>query len=172
MTGDLTSAASDQWASGGAYDAFIGRWSRLVAAEFLAWLAVPPLRRWLDVGCGTGGLSGTILARCDPRSVVGVDPSESFVRHARANVVDARAVFSVGSADSTGIDDGAVDAAVFGLVLNFVPDLGQALAEAKRVVVSTGTVAGYVWDYAEGMQLLRRFLGFRRGHRSGRPPAR
>jgi ribosomal protein L11 methylase PrmA len=46
------------WASGSGYEPFVGRWSRLVAREFLAWLAVPSGREWLDVGCGTGALSG------------------------------------------------------------------------------------------------------------------
>ena len=43
------------WASGAAYEPYVGRWSRMVAAEYLGWLEVPAQRRWLDVGCGTGG---------------------------------------------------------------------------------------------------------------------
>jgi ubiquinone/menaquinone biosynthesis C-methylase UbiE len=46
--------AQELWAVGGAYEAYVGRWSRLVAAEFVGALAVPAGRRWLDVGCGTG----------------------------------------------------------------------------------------------------------------------
>src|SRR5688500_17267591 len=70
-----------------------GRWSRLVAPRFLDWLAVPPARRWLDVGCGTGALSQAILASADPAEVVGVDPSLPFVAHAAVQVPDARAAF-------------------------------------------------------------------------------
>jgi SAM-dependent methyltransferase len=153
----MTANRADRWSSGSAYDSYIGRWSRLVAPEFLAWLDIPPGRRWLDVGCGTGALSEAILWQCEPRSVLGVDLSEPFVSHAEAGVVDARATFRVGSAASTGLGDGDVDAVVSALVLNFVPDLTEALAEARRVVSPGGTVAGYVWDYADGMQLLRRF---------------
>lgn len=148
---------TDRWESGAAYESYVGRWSRLVAPEFLGWLGVPPLGRWLDVGSGTGALTAAILARCDPHSVVGIDPSEAFVAHARAKVADPRARFAVGSASSTGLADGEVDVVVSGLVLNFVPDVNEALAEARRVVDRGGLVAGYVWDYAEGMQLMRRF---------------
>jgi SAM-dependent methyltransferase len=90
--------------------------------------------------------------------VVGVDPSQPFVDHAGEAVADPRVTFRVGTADSTGCDDASVDAVVGGLVLNFVPDLGAALAEAQRVVRPGGVVAGYVWDYVAGMQLLRRFF--------------
>ncbi len=147
----------DRWSSGSAYESYVGRWSRLVAPVFVDWLGVPSVRRWLDVGCGTGALTDAILARCAPRSVVGVDPSEAFVAHARATIVDARATFAVGTAAMTDLNDGEVDVVVSGLVLNFVPDLGAAVAEARRVVNPGGVVAGYVWDYAGGMQLLRRF---------------
>jgi SAM-dependent methyltransferase len=150
-------ATGDRWASGGDYESYIGRWSRQVAPTFLAWLEIPPGRRWLDVGCGTGALTGAILACCDPLSVRGIDPSEAFVTHVRATVTDARATFASGDAATTGLGDGEVDVVVSGLVLNFVPDLGAALAEARRVVKPGGRVAGYVWDYAEGMQLLQRF---------------
>lgn len=156
-TRDMTTGGPDRWSSGSAYESYVGRWSRLVAPAFLDWLEIPPGRRWLDVGCGTGALTDAILARCDPRSVVGVHPSEPFVVHARASVVDPRAEFVVGLAARTGLDDCEVDVVVSGLVLNFVPDLGEVLGEARRVVSPGGVVAGYVWDYADGMQLMRHF---------------
>jgi SAM-dependent methyltransferase len=145
------------WTSGTAYEAYVGRWSRLVAPEFLDWLGVPPQQRWLDVGSGTGVLTASILARCDPLSVVGIDSSASFLAHAQATVVDPRARFAVGLADETGLADADVDVVVAGLVLNFVPDVGEALAEARRVVRPGGLIAGYVWDYAEGMESIRLF---------------
>jgi SAM-dependent methyltransferase len=153
----VTAPGSDRWSSGSAYESYIGRWSRLVAPEFLDWLDVLPGRRWLDAGCGTGALTEAILAGCEPSSVVGVDPSEPFVAHARTTVIDARVRFEVGTAAETGLADGDVDVVVSALVLNFVPDLNAALAEARRVLSPGGVVAGYVWDYVEGMQLLRRF---------------
>jgi len=153
----VTSVGSDRWASGAGYDAFVGRWSRLVAPGFLAWLGVAPGGRWLDVGCGTGCLTEAILDRCDPRSIVGVDPSDPFVARARTAVADERASFRVGTAAETGLADDAVDVVVSGLVLNFVPDIGAALHEARRVAGRGGLIAGYVWDYADGMQVLRRF---------------
>lgn len=83
---------SDTWASGALYEPYIGRWSSLVAAEFVDWLAVPPGRRWLDVGCGTGALTTAILERGAPSEVVGVDPSQGYVDWADAHVHDRRRV--------------------------------------------------------------------------------
>jgi SAM-dependent methyltransferase len=154
----VTSLGADRWSSGAAYDGYIGRWSRLVAPVFLDWLEVPTDADWLDVGCGTGVLTRAILEYTEPRSVVGVDPSGSFLEHARKATTDPRARFETGSADATGQPDASVDAAVAGLVLNFVPDLPAALKEAQRVVRPDGIFAGYVWDYASGMQLLRFFF--------------
>ena len=69
----------DVWADGTAYEPYVGRWSRLVAREFLAWLDVPAGGRWLDVGCGTGALSHAILADADPiavaRDILDRDPA-------------------------------------------------------------------------------------------------
>jgi len=148
---------SDVWAAGDAYEPYIGRWSRLVARDFVAWLALPPRQRWLDIGCGTGALTQTILANADPAEVTGVDPSEGFLATARRRADDARARFHVGDAQALPIDDAAADAAVSGLVLNFVPDPAKAIAEMRRVVRSGGIVALYVWDYAGEMQLIRCF---------------
>src|SRR5689334_24817455 len=77
---------SDIWADGAAYEGYIGRWSRAVAREFLAWLAVAPGHQWLDVGCGTGALSQTILERAEPAAVHGLDRSEAYVAVARRQV--------------------------------------------------------------------------------------
>ncbi len=148
---------NDRWSSGDAYEPYVGRWSRLVARDFLAWLAPPPGLRWLDLGCGTGALAATVLRDAAPAGVVGVDPSAAFAAHAAAHIADPRAEFGVGNAMALPFGDASFDVAVSGLVLNFVPDPAVAIAELRRVVRPGGTVAAYVWDYAEGMSLLRYF---------------
>lgn len=145
------------WAVADAYEAYVGRWSRLVAKAFLHWLDVPAGRYWLDVGCGTGALTATVLAEAEPAQVLGVDPSEGFLADARARIVDTRATFRAGDAQSLPLPDGRFDAVVSGLALNFVPDPGRATAEFARVATSRGVVAAYVWDYAEGMAMTRYF---------------
>jgi ubiquinone/menaquinone biosynthesis C-methylase UbiE len=57
---------SDRWNAATAYEDFMGRWSRPLAARFVEWLELPAGIRWLEVGCGTGALSGAIAAA--PRS--------------------------------------------------------------------------------------------------------
>lgn len=145
------------WTSGPPYEAYVGRWSRLVAREFLPWLAMSSGSRWLDVGCGTGALSETILREAGPTEVVGTDPSDGFVAYARGQVTDERATFEVADAQALSFEGDRFDAVVSGLVLNFIPSPERALAEMVRVVRSSGTVAAYVWDYAGDMQLMRRF---------------
>ena len=142
---------------GHAYERYVGRWSRLVAREFVGWLALPTGARWLDVGCGTGVLSATILDRAAPREVIGVDSSPGFVAFARQHVVDSRAHFETGDAQSLPYAAGAFDAVVSGLVLNFIPQPGQAMAEMARVARAGGAVGAYVWDYSDHMQMVRTF---------------
>ena len=147
----------DTWAAGKLYEPYVGRWSRLVAADFLSWLEPEPGSDWLDVGCGTGALTEAILRQAQPRSVKGVDSSPGFLEHARAHVTDPRATFEVADARALPVSSGQFDAAVAGLVLNFVPDPSAAVREMARAVRPRGVVAAYVWDYAEGMELMRHF---------------
>ena len=147
----------DIWQSGAGYESYVGRWSRRVAEAFIAGLAVAPGARWADVGCGTGAVTETILRLADPTSVVGVDPSEAFVAFARAHVMDERASFAIGDGAALPLPAHDRDAAVSGLVLNFVADPIAMLAEMARVTRPGGTVAIYVWDYADGMELMRHF---------------
>jgi SAM-dependent methyltransferase len=145
------------WTAGNSYESYMGRWSRLVAAEFIAWFGLPPQLRWLDVGCGTGALVDTILKRAAPAEVMGVDPSEEFVATARARTPHVHARFGIGNARALPIDDATFDVVVSGLVLNFVPDPAGAIAEMRRVLRPGGTIGLYVWDYAGETQMLRHF---------------
>lgn len=147
---------SDTWERGGAYEQYVGRWSRKVAPLFLAWLGIPAGRRWLDVGCGTGALCGAIIDHCSPASVAGVEPSEGFLKTARENLAD-RAILYQGGAAAIPLPDASVDAVVSGLVLNFVPDQKAALVEMERVSDRGGIIAAYVWDYADKMEFMRYF---------------
>jgi len=155
----MSEARKEVWASGEAYEPYVGRWSRLVGREFVAWLRVPPGSRWLDVGCGPGALTQTILDAASPAGVAGIDPSTAYVEYARSRVRDARVSFDVGDARSLAAGSGAYDAVVSGLVLNFVPEPGRAAGEMARAARPGGVVGGYVWDYAGKMELMRYFWG-------------
>jgi trans-aconitate methyltransferase len=150
-------APKESWSSGDAYERYVGRWSRIVAQEFIRWLNVQGNHSWLDVGCGTGALSQTILERTNPKNVKGIDRSEAFVETARSHVNHPNIQFETGDAQSLAVESDAYDVAVSGLVLNFVPQPDQMLAEMKRAVRKDGIVALYVWDYAGKMQFLHHF---------------
>ena len=154
----MIKAQAGLWGSGDAYERWMGRWSRLIAPQFLEWLSVPPGAEWIDIGCGTGVLSSAILTRCAPRRVVGIDPTEAFVGAARTRIGDLRFQCRQGSAEALPYETNEFTAAVSGLVLNFVEDKDKAVAEMRRVVSPGGRVALYVWDYAGQMQIMRYFF--------------
>lgn len=146
----------DTWVEGDNYQRYMGRWSEPMALAFLAWVEGADGGRWLDVGCGTGALSAAIIQTCNPTAVSGVDASAAFVGAARrrlGNGPDLR----VADARSLPHPRDEFDATVSGLCLNFIPDPAAAVDEMRRVTRSAGTVAAYVWDYAEGMEMIRRF---------------
>lgn len=148
----------DAWNAGDSYDRYMGRWSRMIAPRFLAWLAAPGDREWLEVGCGTGALSRAILDQGAPQHLIAIDPSEGFLAQAKANVPDARAEFRRGDAQDLPIEAGSQDVVVSALVLNFVPDRLRALSEMRRVARRGATIAFYVWDYpGGGIEFMRAF---------------
>ena len=151
------SQPKDVWASGEAYEAYVGRWSRLAARPFLEWLAVPPGSAWLDVGCGTGALTQAILEVAAPRLVKGIDAAEGFIAIARRKIADPRLSFQLGDAQALPVESAAYEAVVSGLMLNFIPRPEQAAAELTRAAKPGGLVAAYVWDYGGRMQLMRHF---------------
>ena len=153
----MADSPTEAWTSDQAYEPFIGRWSRLVAPRFLEWLPGAPGLAWCDVGCGTGALAHAVLATEHPARVLGVEPSAEYLAAARRGAADPRFEGLAGNAMELPAGDGEFDRVVSALVLNFVPEPEVAVREMRRVGRAGGWVGGYVWDYAEGMQLLRRF---------------
>jgi SAM-dependent methyltransferase len=147
----------DRWTSGADYEKWMGRWSRLLAHEFLRWLAMPPGLKWLDVCCGGGIVTETIAEQSHPASIVGIDLSSAQIDHARSYRSRSNITFEVADALALPFKDAEFDVTVCGLGLNFIPNPVRALKEIKRVLRPGGTVAVYVWDYAEGARFVREF---------------
>jgi len=147
----------DRWTSGTAYEQWMGRWSRLVAAEFLAWLNMPPSLRWLDVCCGSGILTETIADQAAPAAVMGIDQSPQQIEFARQNRARPSITYQAGDAMSLPFPESSFDIVVCGLGLNFIPNPQRAVEEFRRVVRPGGIIAAYVWDYADGARFLREF---------------
>jgi SAM-dependent methyltransferase len=147
----------DKWTSGAAYDQWMGRWSRLLANEFLAWLSPSPNLRWLDVCCGSGVLTEAIVDLYTPARVAGVDASPYQIEFARKQRAYPSVTFDTGDAMALSFAEGSFDIAVCGLGLNYIPEPERALDEMRRVTVPGGVIAAYVWDYADGARFLRLF---------------
>jgi SAM-dependent methyltransferase len=135
---------------GAAYERAMGSWSQLVGAIFLDWLAPPAGLRWLDIGCGNGAFTELVVERCAPTTVDGIDPSEGQLAFARTRAAARVAQFRQGDALAPPFPDDAFDVAVMALVIFFVPDPAQGVAEMVRVVCPGGTVAAYAWDMVGG----------------------
>jgi SAM-dependent methyltransferase len=147
----------DKWTSGADYDRWMGRWSYLLAQEFLQWLNLPASLKWIDVCCGSGVITEAIVERSAPASVVGIDASSDQISFARQHRARANVTFETGDAMNLPFPDASFDVVVCGLGLNYIPNPVRALEEFCRVTRSGGTVAVYVWDYALGTRFLREF---------------
>lgn len=139
------------------YERFMGRWSRLLAPAFIAFAGVRNGDRVLDVGTGTGSVALAIETRMGSSEIVGVDPSEGFIAYARKNAQSGRVRFEVGDGQALKFKDASFDGTLALLVMNFIPDHHKAIAEMRRVTRPRGVVSACVWDYNEGMQMLRFF---------------
>jgi SAM-dependent methyltransferase len=140
----------------GGYERFMGRWSRRLAPLLVKFAQVTEGDVVLDVGCGTGALAFTVAGVPSTR-VTGVDRSHAYIGFAEDHTEDDRVRFEVGDAQALPFPDGTFDRTLSLLVLNFVPDRVAALREMIRVTRPKGVVAAAVWDYGDGMEMLRGF---------------
>lgn len=140
-----------------AYERFMGRWSRGLAPLLVRFAGVRDGDTVLDVGSGTGALTAAVAAMAPSSRIVGIDPAAPYVALAQSQLGSTRIHFEVGDAQKMHFDDAMFDRTLSLLVVNFIPDARKALSEMKRVTKSKGTVAAAVWDYGEGMEMLRAF---------------
>jgi len=138
-----------------AYDDFMGRYSRLLSGQLADLASVQPGQRVLDVGCGTGALTGELVARLGSARVAAVDPSEPFVAATRTRHpgVDVR----LAPAERLPFPDDTFDAALAQLVVHFMLDPVAGVAEMGRVTRRDGVVAACVWDHGGSQGPLRLF---------------
>jgi SAM-dependent methyltransferase len=138
-----------------AYDLHIGRYGSALAAGLISAAGLRPGQSALDVGCGPGALAAALAERLGADQVAAVDPSEPFARACAARVPGVQV--EVAAAEALPFGDASFDAALSQLVVNFMSDAPAGVGEMRRVTRPAGTVTAAVWDYADGMTLLRRF---------------
>jgi len=140
---------------GGDYDLLMGRWSRLLAPMFIRFANVKDGEHVLEVGCGTGSLTRALLETGPDVRITGIDGSAEYIAINREVSRDTRAKLEQGDAQALRFPDGNFDRTVSLLVMNFIPDATRAVMEMKRVTRAGGSVAAAVWDYGDGMEMLR-----------------
>jgi ubiquinone/menaquinone biosynthesis C-methylase UbiE len=108
------------------------------AVEFRRQLVAGLVGRVVEVGAGNGLNFAHYPASVN--SVLAVEPEERLREIARKNAKRAAVQIQVvdGVADRLPADDASADAVVYSLVLCSVPDQASALAEARRVLRTTG----------------------------------
>jgi len=151
------SGNQDMFSRADAYERFMGRWSRRLAPDLVAFAAVRDGDNVLDVGSGTGVLSFAARDATKTGDIRGIDVSADYVAYAARQATDPRIRFEVGDAQQLPFPDARFDKTLSLLVINFIPDPGRAVNEMMRVTKSGGVVAAAVWDYGSGMEMLRVF---------------
>jgi SAM-dependent methyltransferase len=137
------------------YDRHVGRYTRALGAELIAFARVEPGMRALDVGCGPGALTAELAGLLGSANVAAADPSEPFVEACRERLPEVTVVVAAG--ETLPFGDGGFDVTMSQLVVNFMRDARTGLREMTRVTRPGGLVASCVWDYAGEMTLLRAF---------------
>ena len=138
-----------------AYDSFMGRYSAPLATPFVDAAGVVSGQSAVDVGCGPGALTAELVARLGAGHVAACDPTPGFVDACAARYPVVRVV--TGRAEAIPFPDASFDHAMAQLVFHFVSDPLAAAREMMRVVRPGGRVSACVWDFAEGMEMLRHF---------------
>jgi SAM-dependent methyltransferase len=137
------------------YEGRIGRYGPSLAQAFIAAAHVRRGDRALDVGCGTGALTAELVALLGAASVSGIDPAASDIAICASRAPGAD--LHVGPGEALPFADDAFDAVLSQLVIGHLQDAERAVTEMARVARPGAIVAACVWDFANGMTVLRAF---------------
>jgi SAM-dependent methyltransferase len=138
-----------------AYDRYVGRYGDALARAQIEAAGVQPGLSALDVGCGPGALTRVLASVLGAGNVAAVDPSERFVRACRDRVPGADV--RVAAAETLPSFERRFDVVLSQLVVNFMTDAPAGVRGMRSAARPGGTVASCVWDYADGMTMLRAF---------------
>lgn len=112
-------------------------------------LRLSPSATVAEVGCGTGAVARSLAVLYRSCRVIGLDPSDRFIEHARRLARELPNLeFCVGEATCLPFANASLDAIVFHTTLCHIPELALALAEARRVLRPGGALAVFDADYS------------------------
>ena len=137
------------------YEQLMGRWSQKLAPLFIDFAGLADGEKILDVGCGTGSLTFALAGNTGLSEIAAIDYSPVFVEAATRRNTDPRIKIRQADACALPFEDDTFDHALALLVLHFVPEAGEAVAQMRRVVRPGGVVAAAVWDHLGGMPGMR-----------------
>jgi len=104
----------------------------------------------VDLGCGSGQMTGLLAQVPGYGKVIGVDVSKAQIDQARANLPQSHVILRTGSAeDQPDIDDGSVDLVTICQALHWL-DIPRFYKEVDRMLKPEGTLAviGYSFTTA------------------------
>ena len=153
MSGTVFGGSSD------AYDRFMGRYSTQLATRFADFAGVHAPQRAVDVGAGTGALTGELVERLGEENVAAAEPSSDYVAtlHTRFPGIDVREA----PAEELPWANESFDSALAQLVIIFVNDPQQAVRELARVTRLGGVVATCMWE-VDGVEMMNPLNEIRR----------
>lgn len=121
-----------------------------IVATYLGQLSFRPGGLTVEVGAGAGAVSRRIAQAAAPAEVVGFEPSEGFVREARARAAGIDNLrFEIADGATLPLEDGTADAVILHTVLTHVPEPRRLLEEARRVLRPGGTLVVCDADFSK-----------------------
>jgi SAM-dependent methyltransferase len=141
--------------------------------DVLSELGLSPDERVLDVGCGTGVLTGILLEELGPQGRIdGIDLSPAMIERARASYPDGRVRFQVADAADIPLPEASVDRIVCFAAWPHFEDPDGAVREIYRLLRPGGRV--HVWhvDGRATIDRIHREAGGAVGHHRLEPAVR
>lgn len=122
----------------GSYDG-VAELQRQVADALLARLPTHTVKRWLDVGVGTGYCSRVLASRYPHAQGVALDLAMGMLQVARQQ--EAASAYVQGDAEALPLASDSVDLLISSLAVQWCGDFAAVLSEARRVLRPGGVLA-------------------------------